>query len=260
MTHHFFNVFSKVVYPVIYSILLEARRMESLSNLAFPHSCILIFFFFFTVGWRKLRHFLLRAAHSGLKDTGYWFSQLSQRSVLSTNYPCFTGRTQATFADMGPKLCQVLKRSASVPSRGFWEGRRTFSRNLSSKAPIHPAVWASPPCPANTVTATTVLLPSVGEQPGWPLMSPWGVPVPPIMGWGKRGTDLTSLLHFIHNYSEPRCWILILAHIILHIVRKITCIVSTWDHNNNMGTDADIIFFGSVKLPLCFSFLDFFSR
>lgn len=70
MTHHFFNVVSKVVYPVIYNILLEARRMKSLSNLAFPHSCILIFFVF-TVGWRKLRHFLLGAAHSELTDRGY---------------------------------------------------------------------------------------------------------------------------------------------------------------------------------------------
>lgn len=241
MTHHFFNVVSKVVYPVIYSILLEARRMESLSNLAFPHSCILICFVF-TVGWRKLRHFLLGAAHSELKDRGYWFSQLSQRSVLSTNYPCFTSGRQATFADMGPKLCQVLKRSTSVPSRGFWEGRRTFSRNSFSKAPIHPSVWASPPCPAITVTATMVLLPSARERLSWPQMSSWGVPVPPIMGWGERGMKPASLSHFIHYYSEPRCWILILAHIILHTVSNITYIVSTWDHNNKMGTDGDINF------------------
>lgn len=46
MTHHFLNVVSEVVYPVIYSVLLEARRMEGLSNSAFPHTCVLIFFFF----------------------------------------------------------------------------------------------------------------------------------------------------------------------------------------------------------------------
>lgn len=138
---------------------------------------------------------------------------------------------------MGPELCQVLYRSASGPSRGFWEEKRTCPRNSSSKVPVHPGVQASPPCPA-----IIVLLPSAGEQPGWHQMSPWGVLVPPRMGWGKRGTKLTSFPCFIHDYSRQRCWILILVHMLFFIVRNITHIISTWDHDNKMATDADTNF------------------
>lgn len=59
---------SKVVYPVIYSILLEVRRMESLSNFAFPHSCILFFFFFFCVLEEAQT---LRVVNTGLTDRSY---------------------------------------------------------------------------------------------------------------------------------------------------------------------------------------------
>lgn len=155
---------------------------------------------------------------------------------------------------MGPELCQVLYRSASVPSRGFWEEKRTCPRNSSSKVPVHPGVQASPPCPA-----IVVLLPSAGEQPGWHQMSPWGVLVPPRVGWGKRGTKLTSFPCFIHDYSRPRCWILILVHILFlwYVIsptlyqRGITII--KWPLML-------ILIFDSVKSPLYLSFLDCFFK
>lgn len=136
---------SKVVYPVIYSILLEVRRTERLSNFAFPHSCILIFFFVVLCAGGSSDTFYLEWLIVDLQTEATDFHSTPRgEQSLPAKYPRFTGRRQG--AEMGPELWQGLCRSPSVPSRECGEERRTCPRNSSSKVLNHPRAPSSLHC------------------------------------------------------------------------------------------------------------------